>query len=90
MISFLQRVLDINGHDEPLNGCCSVGILELQTVKLDSLLWSPGLMRMVAKIGPRKPRDSPKMVQEDPKMAPRWFPNMASRGPKIAQSACHS
>ena len=84
MISFLQRVLDINGHDEPLNGCCSVGILELQTVKLDSLLWSPGLMRMVAKIGPRKPRD--RQSQD----GPRWFPNMASRGPKIAQSACHS
>ena len=76
MISFLQRVLDINGHDEPLNGCCSVGILELQTVKLDSLLWSPGLMRMVAKIGPRKPRDSPKMVQDGfptwPHEDPRW------------------
>ena len=78
MISFLQRVLDINGHDEPLNGCCSVGILELQTVKLDSLLWSPGLMRVVAKKGPRKPRYSPKMAQESPKMTPRWFRNMAS------------
>ena len=78
MISFLQRVLDINGHDEPLNGCCSVGILELQTVKLDSLLWSPGLMRVVAKKCPRRPRDSPKMAQESPKMTPRWFPNMAS------------
>ena len=34
--------------------------LELQTIKLDRLLCSPSSMRVVAKIGPKRPQDGPK------------------------------
>ena len=65
-------------------------LLDKQTIKLDILLWRPGSMRLVAKMGPRRqaprwPKKAPRWPHDGPKRAqdaPRWFPKMAPRDPK--------
>ena len=56
--------------------------LELQTIKLDRLLCSPSSMRVVAKIGPKRPQDGPKRASSGLQDGcPRW-PHEGPRRPK--------